>query len=82
MWLASALRMQPLRTALSSCRQDTHKDLCMQSKVKGARYSGNDSGSEDYEVDDNGMVEKQMRELGVDVIMHHTMVEDLSLIHI
>ena len=51
----------------------------MQAKVKGARYGGNDSGSEDYEVDDNGMVEKQMRELGVDVIMHHTMVEDLAI---
>lgn len=51
----------------------------MQAKVKSARYSGNDSGSEDYEVDDNGMVEKQMRELGVDVIMHHTMVEDLAI---
>lgn len=51
----------------------------VQSKVKSARYSGNDSGSEDYEVDDNGMVEKQMRELGVDVIMHHTMVEDLAI---
>lgn len=30
-------------------------------------------------MDDNGMVEKQMRELGVDVIMHHTMVEDLAI---
>lgn len=51
----------------------------LQAKVKNRRYGGSDSGSEDYEVDDNGLVERQMRELGVDVIMHPTMAEDLAI---
>jgi hypothetical protein len=51
----------------------------MQAKVINALFSGIDSGSEDYEMDDQGLVEQQMKNMGVNIILHPSMVEDLII---
>ena len=51
----------------------------MQAKVLNSKFSGEDSDSDDCEVDDNGLAEQQMKDLGVNIIMHPSMLEDLAM---
>jgi hypothetical protein len=51
----------------------------VQHKVNNERFPGVDSDSEEYEVDDHGQVEQQMKELGVNVTVHPSMLEDFAI---
>jgi hypothetical protein len=47
--------------------------------MNSERFLGVDSDSEDYEVDDHVQVEQQMKELGVNVTVHPSMLEDFAI---
>jgi hypothetical protein len=51
----------------------------MQNKVESQEYAGAGSDSDAYEVDDFGSAEAHMKELGVEVMTHPSMAEDIGL---